>query len=624
MKMAIREGNYIHMGAVQAGNQVMFTFHGEKEDVCKLVLVERNSGEKETILVPDDFCLGSLRSIGIGNMRASDYYYYYEINGKKVIDPYCTSIVGREIWNDAKREEKEYEIFSGVAEQKFDWKKDVPPEIDRSDMLLYKLHVRGFTMDCPSAKKNAGTFSAVRSKIPYLKSLGVTSVELMPVYEFEEMELPVKLEVPEYVKWEKKEDDLISPLEEEKKPKRVNMWGYGPGNYFAVKSSYAAEPHMAAKEFKLLVRKLHENHMECIMEFFFEGGTNHNLILDALRYWVKEFHIDGFHLIGDDLPITAIVQDVMLSRTKILYAGFEQNILRTDRKYQPLYVYKDEYLYPARKLLNHQNGQMREFLDQQRKQGEVVGYINYITSNNGFTLADLFMYNDRHNEANGEDNFDGNPWNFSNNYGVEGPTRKRYIRSIRSLKWRNAMMMLFLAQGVPMIWAGDEISNSQEGNNNAYCQDNPIGWVNWRNEKTHRGDLAFLRKLVAFRREHPVLSQKKPFRFQDYRSYGAPDLSYHGENAWVSGYELDRKCIGLMYCGEYGIGEGEKEYVYIAYNFFSAHSLLALPRIGKEKRWYLVANSSNEMEPFLEEPVLCVNQKYMEMNPQAICILVGK
>jgi glycogen operon protein len=200
--------------------------------------------------------------------------------------------------------------------------------------------------------------------------------------------------------------------------------------------------------------------MECIVEMYFPDRTDHNLILDALRYWVMSFHVDGFKLLGDRLPVTAIVQDALLSRTKILYDGFDMSVVPQNRTYENLYIDKEEYQFAARMMLNHINCNMYELLNQQKKQGENVGFINYISSNNGFTLSDLFMYNDRHNEANGEKNADGPSWNFSNNYGCEGPSRKRFIREIRKLKWKDAMLLLFLAQGVPMIMAGNDARNS--------------------------------------------------------------------------------------------------------------------------------------------------------------------
>ena len=623
MNFTVKEGNYTEMGVMQLEDQVIFTFEGEKEDTCCIVLVDRKTRETYRIEVSDTFCVGSLRSVAVSGVKPTDFYYYYEINGEKIIDPYATMIAGRENWNDKERFKNNYEILCGYSKQMFDWKEDKAPELSKNELMIYKLHVRGFTKDLSSMRKSGGTFAGVKNRIEYLKNLGFTAIELMPVYEFEEMEIPVqtRLEVPDYVKWEPAEDDIIQPVEE-KVSDKVNYWGYGPGNYFAVKASYASKKEKAGVEFKELVYKLHQNGMECILEMFFPEHTNHNLILNVLRFWVREYHVDGFHLLGENLPITAIIQDSLLSRTKIFYTGFDESAVRTDRQYQPLYVYKEEYMYPARKLLNHMNGEVREFLNQQRKQGMNVGYVNFITSNNGFTLADLFMYNDKHNDDNGENNRDGNLWNFSNNYGVEGPTRRKYIKSLRGLKWRNAMMMLFLAQGVPMLWSGDEICNSQKGNNNAYCQDNEIGWLNWKNEKLHKSELDFLQKLIDFRKSHPIISQKEPFHFQDYRAIGVPDLSYHGENAWMAESELDNRSVGVMYSGEYERKGAET--VYIGYNFFSARMKLALPKLSYKKKWYLIADTTIEAEPFMLEPKENESQKYVTMNPQAICILVGK
>lgn len=623
MNFTVKEGNYTEMGVMQLEDQVIFTFEGEKEDTCCIVLVDRKTRETYRIEVSDTFCVGSLRSVAVSGVKPTDFYYYYEINGEKIIDPYATMIAGRENWNDKERFKNNYEILCGYSERMFDWKEDKAPELSKNELMIYKLHVRGFTKDLSSMRKSGGTFAGVKNRIEYLKNLGFTAIELMPVYEFEEMEIPVqtRLEVPDYVKWEPAEDDIIQPVEE-KVSDKVNYWGYGPGNYFAVKASYASKKEKAGVEFKELVYKLHQNGMECILEMFFPEHTNHNLILNVLRFWVREYHVDGFHLLGENLPITAIIQDSLLSRTKIFYTGFDESAVRTGRQYQPLYVYKEEYMYPARKLLNHMNGEVREFLNQQRKQGMNVGYVNFITSNNGFTLADLFMYNDKHNDDNGENNRDGNLWNFSNNYGVEGPTRRKYIKSLRGLKWRNAMMMLFLAQGVPMLWSGDEICNSQKGNNNAYCQDNEIGWLNWKNEKLHKSELDFLQKLIDFRKSHPIISQKEPFHFQDYRAIGVPDLSYHGENAWMAESELDNRSVGVMYSGEYERKGAET--VYIGYNFFSARMKLALPKLSYKKKWYLIADTTIEAEPFMLEPKENESQKYVTMNPQAICILVGK
>jgi glycogen operon protein len=622
MGFSIKEGNYAEMGSNIQENGVTFTFEGEKEDTCFILLVDKESGEEERILVPEEFCMGSLRSVLVEGIDTERLEYLYEINGKRKVDPYAAVISGREVWNDLSRSSKNYQVYGAFARELDGWKIDRKPEVPRNQMFLYKLHVRGFSMDHGASGKKAGTFAAIEAKLDYLKSLGVTTVELMPVYEFEELVLKEKDPLPDYITWESEKEDLIRQTMPEETP-GLNYWGYGPGNYFAIKASYALNPKAAREEFRHLVETMHEKGMECVPEMYFPEGTNHNMVLEVLRFWVRVFHVDGFHLIGENLPITAVVQDVLLSRTKIFYTDFDPSLPKEEKKYKNLFVYKEEYLYPARKILNHINANMREFADQQRKQGKALGYVNFICDNNGFTLADLFMYNDRHNEANGENNEDGKAWNFSSNYGIEGPTRKKYVAALRRRQWRNAIVMLFMAQGVPMLLSGDEMENSQKGNNNAYCQDNPIGWLNWRNQKSHAAEIEFVSEVSKFRREHSVLAQDEPLRFSDYRTLGFPDLSYHGENAWISEPDYGRMSLGMMYCGAYS-QEENKDDVYVAYNFFSAMAELALPKLDGKKKWYLAIDTSDAKEPIKKELLPAGNQQIISMKPQSICVLIGK
>lgn len=623
MEFLVREGDYAGMGTSVQNDGVIFTFEGEKEDFCEILLVDKTTKEQERIFVPAEYCMGSLRSVLVQGLDIKKYDYLYEVNGESRVDPYARVICGREKWNDLSRKAEDYKVYGAFFKDSCEWKDDHKPEVPKSSMVMYKLHVRGFSMDHGVPKKNAGTFLGVVDRLDYIKSLGVTTVELMPVYEFEEFVIREKEPVPDYINWESEEEDVILPEQEEQEDPKLNYWGYGPGNYFAVKASYAKRPEYAYDEFHQLVGALHERGMECIMEMYFPEGTNHNLILAALRYWVRVFHVDGFHLLGGHLPITAAVQDVLLSRTKLFYTEFAPSLSREDKKYKNLFVYRDEYQYPTRKILNHINGDMKEFTDQQRKQGTSLGYVNYIASNNGFTLADVFMYNDRHNEDNGENNMDGNAWNFSSNYGVEGPTRKKYVRVLRERQWRNAILMLFLAQGVPLIWSGDEMLNSQKGNNNAYCQDNLVGWLNWKNEKSHAEEIEFVRNVADFRRKHPLIANDKPFCFSDYRSYGFPDLSYHAENAWISEFDPGRMNLGMLYCGAYSTGENRDD-IYVAYNFFSAVTELALPKLSKRKKWYLAIDSADEQTPVKPDPILNENQQLLSMKPQSICVLIGK
>lgn len=624
MSFKISEGNYGTLGAVVHKNQITFTFEGEKEDICSIVLIHKESGQKEKIEVPVEYCLGSLRSITVSGINSRDYVYYYEINENEVPDMYAKVISGREIWNDETRKENNYKVYSGFLSDKFAWGKDKQPEIPKSEMIMYKMHVRGFSMASNVSDEIKGTFSAIKNKIPYLKDLGITTIEFMPIYEFEEIPIPIKkeLKLPSYVKWKPAKKDLIKPLVLEGEKKKLNYWGYGQGNYFAVKASYAQEPEKASIELKRLVKSLHEKNMECVMDMHFPDHTDHNLILSALRFWVKEYHIDGFHLMGQNLPMTAIVQDAILSRTKIFANNFD-GIQLKNKKYKNLYIYREEYQYPARRLLNHFKCDICDFVNQQKKQSDMFGYVNSIATNNGFTLNDLFMYIDKHNEENGENNCDGSDYNLSSNYGEEGPSKRKHINAIRRLKLRNAFMMLMFAQGIPLIMAGDEFGNSQKGNNNAYCQDNEIGWVDWSGFARYRKERELLKELIAFRRVHSLIVNETPYKFKDYRSIGAPDLSYHGEHAWINQIDSARKNIGMLYCGAYAQEGKDASDIYVGYNFNFDDISLALPKPLKAKKWYLLADSS-EAQVFLKEPQELEEQKFVKVKSQTICVLIGK
>ena len=605
----VKEGNYLTLGVKAAKNQITFTFEAEKEDDCRIIFINKATKEREFVPVPQEFCKGSLRSITVGGIQPQEYNYLYEINGKEKLDPYANVIVGREIWNDAARKENKYKLEGGFDGTSFAWGADKNPEIPKSDMIMYKLHVRSFTMGLKTAGRSRGTFQAVKNKIPYLKDLGITTVELMPVYEFEEMAIPEEVQIPDYVKWQTEDQNLIQPIILNQEEKQMNLWGYGEGNYFAVKSSYALDPGRASVEFKKLVKAFHDNGMECVMELFFPWETSHLFIMDVLHFWKNEYHVDGFHIIGSNLPISSIVRDPILSRTKIFTDTFNGEC-DTRRKYKNLFIYKDEYQFPIRMLLNHYDTDIKELANQQRKQDTDFGFVNFVASNNGFTLADLFMYNDKHNEANGEENRDGSDYNLSHNYGIEGVSKKRFVNDIRRKRMRLAYQMLMLAQGVPLIMAGDEFGNTQEGNNNAYCQDNEIGWVNWSQFNRYKEDREYIKSLIAFRKKYRLIAKETPFRFTDYRSLGAPDLSYHGENAWISQIDHGDKRLGVMYCGAYAQEGQAKEDIYVGYNLYSNEVSLALP-ILPNKKWTV---DGEELE----------NQMHVQVPAYSICIAITK
>ncbi len=640
MKYAIKEGNYAKMGTMITAAGTVFTFEGEKEADCAILLYRIRTGEIVRIEVPREYCVGALRSVLVEKLDIRLYQYNYEINGKELVDPYAARIEGRKNWFDTERFKAAYQIRGGFAGAEYDWEGDHTPEIPQEDMVMYKLHVRGFSMDGGARGRVRGTFAAVKEKIPYLKSLGITTVELMPAYEFEEMMFPSDTKLSDYATWKRMEEkkareEKPEDVQEDKtaeavtvekacvKAEKVNFWGYVPGNYFAPKASYAFSKDEVT-ELRDLVKALHRSSMECVMEMYFDEKMNQNMMLDVLRFWVMQYHIDGFHLIGNALPIRAMSQDLVLRRTKLFYTGYEQELIEKPEKYPHLYVYNDDYIYPLRRLLNHIDGNLFEFVNQQRKQGRGCGYVNYAAINNGFTLADVFMYSEKHNLDNGENNMDGADWNFSSNYGVEGPTRRKYIQHLRRRQMRNAVAMVALAQGIPLLASGDEFCNSQDGNNNAYCQDNKTGWVNWKNAAKNAVFTEYIKKLFAFRREHRVLRMPQPMHMKDYCGMGYPDLSYHGDSAWVAGFEPSRQAVGMMYCGKDDKNSGKcDDLIYVAYNFHNGKKFLALPRIGKRKKWYLVMDTAQE-EPFLESEKLLEKQDLLEIGGLSIRILIGK
>ncbi len=411
----------------------------------------------------------------------------------------------------------------------------------------------------------------------------------------------------------------------EKEKRKVNYWGYAKGSYFAPKASYGYSKNVT-RELKHLIDTLHQNQMECVMEMYFEQEENQNLILDALRYWATEFRADGFHLIGENVPITAIAQDLYLRRSKIFYQYIPEQLWKEKEHYPHLFVYNDEYLYTGRKLLNHQGGSLFEFGNQQKKQNKTVGFVNFMANNNGFTLADLFSYCEKHNEANGEENTDGSNYNFSINCGTEGKTSRKYVKELRRKHLYMALSMVFFAQGVPLLLAGDEALNSQQGNNNAYCQDNKTGWVNWKRNTGMEALQEFVQKLAAFRKAHPVIRKAEPMHLNDYQHKGCPDLSYHSDNAWTAGLPEEKGAFGVMYCGDYAVDDAGRpdDMVYIGYNFHTGVNELALPKLAGKKKWYVVMDTAEQEYVFLPEEKPAENQHRITVRPQSVVLLLGK
>ena len=410
-------------------------------------------------------------------------------------------------------------------EETYDWEMDQPLKHPYDETILYRLHVRGFTRHTSSGTGERGTFRALTEKIPYLKELGITAVELMMPNEFQEVMM---------------EDGADgNPYATGTPTGRLNYWGYGAGYLFAPKASYTSgkekEPE---REFKDLVKEFHKNDIEVLVELYFTGEESAALAQEAVRFWVYEYHVDGVHLSGF-APTELLASDPLLADTKLLAGSWDGvRVPKTaaapklrERRWH-LGEYNEGFLIDMRRVLKGDEDQVGRLIYQTRRNPDAYGVINYMAATNGFTMMDMVSCEQKHNEANGENNRDGSDYNYTWNCGVEGTTRKKKIVQMRKKQLRNAFLLLFLSQGTPMFLAGDEFGNSQNGNNNAYCQDNEISWLNWHQLETNRDIYEFVKYMIAFRKAHPVFHLPVEPKNIDYLVCGHPDVSYHGVKTW--------------------------------------------------------------------------------------------
>lgn len=474
------------------------------------------------------------------------------------------------------------DMKAGFVTERFDWGEDRFPRIPYHKVIGYCMHVRGFTKHASSNVRQRGTFAGIIEKLSYLKEIGITTVELQPAYEF--AELPVRQKGTSPVPRMRKAG-ILETADDEK----LNYWGYKKGFYYVPKASYAFSDD-ATVEFKEMVKAFHANDMEVVMQFYFPNTVKQTEILEILRFWVLEYHVDGFHLLGENIGADLLAADDLLADTKLWYYRFHTDMIY-DRDERPLYPhaaeYNDAWYYDMRRFLKGDAGMLNGMLYHMRHIPEKAGSIHYISNYYGFTLADMVAYNEKHNALNGEENQDGNDYNCSWNCGEEGPTRRQTVRKLRLKQMKNAMSLVLLSQSTPLIFMGDEFGNTQKGNNNPYCQDNLITWLDWGGRKKNSELLEFWKMLVGFRQKYPILSPDRELRLMDYIACGYPDLSYHGQNAWCPQTEGNYRHIGIMLCGKYakaGDGGGE-DFLYLAVNMHWESHNLALPRLPKGMRW---------------------------------------
>jgi len=593
------------LGAHRESDCVRFSFVSKQEH-CGVLLYDRATGRKlkQLPFLPEErmgnVCCKYLKDI---DTSAVSYQFY---QGDEIIpDEHARGFAGSCQYGKVREEKNMKAVF---LNNDFDWEEDQQPRLPYEQSVCYCMHVRGFTKHPSSQVKHKGTFLGIVEKIPYLKESGITTIEIQPAYEF--LELPSDTELKKKLAYIAAEENskLLDSM------RILNYWGYKKGFYYAPKAAYAAGDDSSV-EFKTLVKTLHRNHMEVVMQFYFPKNVNRGEIAEILRFWVLEYHVDGFHLLGEDIPVTLLAKDAALADTKLWYDSFDTDkIYEKDEKpsYRNLAEYRDEYLYAMRKFLKSDEDMLNNVLYQMRYIPEKQGRIHYMSNYYGMTLMDMVSYDRKHNEENGEDNRDGNDYNCSWNCGEEGATRKKKIVALRRKQLKNAMCMLAFSQSTPLIFMGDEFGNTQFGNNNPYCQDNKTTWLDWKELDKNQELYQFWQSVIALRREHPILCPERSLRIMDYIACGYPDLSYHGQNAWRPRLESYNRHIGIMYCGKYAKKNRteEDDFFYVAMNMhWEAHEL-ALPKLPKGLEWQILC--STETQTNTQE---AVNAEYVRLIP---------
>jgi isoamylase len=690
----LRRGKPFPFGATLIPGGVNFSIFSSHATSCTLVLFQKHAAEPMAeIPFPEEFRIGNVYCMVVFGLDYEDIEYGYRMDGsnnfaaghwfdrtKILSDPYAKLVGGRDIWGIPPNWEDIYHHRSRIVFDDFDWEDDRPLEIPPEDQIIYEMHVRSFTRDASSGvkAKHEGTFAGIRDKIPYLKELGVNAIELMPIFEFDEFE-----------------NSRTNP---ETGEMLLNYWGYSTVGFFAPKAGYAATGRlgMQADELKALVKELHKNNIEIILDvvfnhtaegnekgptisfrgidnktyymltpegyyFNFSGCGNtlncnnpivRNLVLDCLRYWAEEYHIDGFRfdlasILGRDpwgFPLAnpplleSLAFDPILAKCKLIAEAWDAGGLYQVGSF-PAYgrwaEWNGKYRDSVRKFIKGDAtvGEMA-----QRLQGSPDLYawegrapatsINFITAHDGFTLMDLVSYNEKHNHANGENNNDGGNDNDSWNCGWEGETDDPDIKALRRRQIKNAVALLMVSQGVPMILMGDEIGRTQNGNNNTYCHDNQLNWLDWKLLDTNQDLFRFFKHCIAFRKAHPVLRNPNHFENRDYAGSGYADITWHGTKAWNADWSNSSRTLAFMLCGKHARqGTAEDNYIYVAMNVHWQANSFELPGLPPGMNWHIFANTGMAASEDIWQPgtePLLKNQSEILLGDRSVVILIGK
>ncbi len=523
--------------------------------------------------------IGAVSNMTLSDVDIKKTGYRLKSDGLIFMDPYCFHVSGDEKWGK----------YTPIG--RFDPcpLKEVPYTLSPkklSDLIIYHLHVRGFTRNKNSNVSYPGTFEGVTEKIGHFKELGVNALELMPSYDFNEI---MEEKIPATQEEAKKEAGIRKD-----KKKRLNYWGYTKGNYFVPKNSFSASGD-GVRSFKDMIASLHREGIEVITDFYFEEDLTSRFIVDVLRYWVINYGVDGFALFGSRIPAEDILRDPYLKDSKFIFENRpDEGCLKfiDENRREKTAVLNSDFLYDNRRFLKSDGGMLSRFTGHLMEKGD-LSLINYMSSFNTMTMNDMVSFDRKHNEENGENNSDGTDLNFSWNCGVEGKSRRKAVMTLRERQIKNAFTYLLLSRGTPRIFMGDEFRNSQKGNNNPYCLDNTVTWLNWDDLNKNSVIFDYVKRLISLRLKNPV------FRKSQNKEKGSfPETSFHGESAWAANY--------FDYCRHIGVLYSEKNVYYCAYNMHWQEQKLALPSPGKNKKWKCVISTNEEKDPVMDSGFLYV------------------
>ena len=674
----IRPGFFREFGAVAIPGGVNFTIHSHGATSCELLLFHRKAEEPYAVIpFPESYRIGFCYSMIVFDLDIEEFEYAYRLDGpydekkglrfdknKILLDPYARAVTGQSQWGHVNNAQHGYR--ARVVQSNFDWGDQRHHSIPMEDLIIYELHVRGFTMDESSGVKHHGTFEGLREKIPYLKELGVNAVELMPIFEFDEM----------------RDVRLIDENE------LIDFWGYNPVSFFAPNTSYCSsmEYNREGLELKTLIKDLHDNGIEVILDvvfnhtaegnefgpcFSFKGFDNNiyymltpdghyynfsgcgntlncnhpvvrDMILECLRYWVIEYRVDGFRfdlasILGrndDGTPLSqppllrSLAFDSILGNVKLIAEAWDAGGL-----YQV-------GSFPSWKRWAEWNGRyrddMRRFLKgddllAQTAAARITGSpdlydpayrggnasVNFLTCHDGFTLSDLYSYNQKHNEANGWGNTDGADDNNSWNCGVEGETDDPAILALRMRLMKNACAVLLCSRGTPMFLSGDEFADTRYGNNNPYCQDNLISWLDWSLLKKNKDLFDFFQYMIQFRKDHPVIRKDLEPSY-----LGVPAMSTHGLTPDETNFSGDSHVVCVRFAG-YNESTQKEDLVYLAVNSGWFPVTLTLPELPEHYEWKVAVNTGDPKCQFFHKNSMPTVESKIFLGERSVILFVA-